>query len=206
MKPNQSNRRSRNKGGKRSGGGGQNRSNPRNQNQIKQMLDKFNSQGRDARQAGDRVAAENFFQHAEHYQRMLNEIEGAGANKSSLSASDAGNSQNSSSEASRGNEKPVIDTPVNDVSKDATPDSEASVGDTPGNEKATAKKKPAATRKRATPKGDLFTSPLDIIESIQAGHSQAEDQDSGQDTGQDTGAKAAKPPRRAPRAKKAAAE
>ena len=36
-----------------------------------QIIDKYQSLARDAQLSGDRVAAENFLQHAEHYTRML---------------------------------------------------------------------------------------------------------------------------------------
>ena len=36
-----------------------------------QIIEKYNQLGRDAQLSNDRVAAENFQQHAEHYQRML---------------------------------------------------------------------------------------------------------------------------------------
>ena len=36
-----------------------------------QIIDKYLQLGRDAQTSGDRVAAENFLQHAEHYQRIL---------------------------------------------------------------------------------------------------------------------------------------
>ena len=38
-----------------------------------QIIDKYNQLARDAQLGNDRVAAENFQQHAEHYTRMLNE-------------------------------------------------------------------------------------------------------------------------------------
>ena len=38
-----------------------------------QIIEKYNQLARDAQLAGDRVATENFQQHAEHYQRMLSE-------------------------------------------------------------------------------------------------------------------------------------
>ena len=38
-----------------------------------QIIDKYTALARDAQLSGDRVAAENFQQHAEHYTRMLNE-------------------------------------------------------------------------------------------------------------------------------------
>ncbi|MGH6931417.1 MAG: DUF4167 domain-containing protein [Dongiaceae bacterium] len=37
-----------------------------------QVLEKYLAMARDATSAGDRVAAENFFQHAEHYFRLIN--------------------------------------------------------------------------------------------------------------------------------------
>jgi flagellar biosynthesis GTPase FlhF len=40
-----------------------------------QVIDKYNQLARDSQLANDRVATENFQQHAEHYQRMLNEAQ-----------------------------------------------------------------------------------------------------------------------------------
>lgn len=40
-----------------------------------QIIDKYQALARDAQLAGDRVAAENFLQHAEHYVRLLNEAQ-----------------------------------------------------------------------------------------------------------------------------------
>src|SRR6056297_2056618 len=40
-----------------------------------QIIDKYNQLARDAQLAGDRVATENFQQHAEHYLRMLAEAQ-----------------------------------------------------------------------------------------------------------------------------------
>jgi hypothetical protein len=37
-----------------------------------QVLEKYLAMARDATSAGDRVAAENFYQHAEHYYRIIN--------------------------------------------------------------------------------------------------------------------------------------
>ena len=40
-----------------------------------QIIDKYNQLTRDAQLSGDRVAAENFQQHAEHYTRLLSEAQ-----------------------------------------------------------------------------------------------------------------------------------
>ena len=39
---------------------------------AQQVLEKYLALARDAYSAGDRVAAENYFQHAEHYYRIIN--------------------------------------------------------------------------------------------------------------------------------------
>ena len=38
-----------------------------------QLLEKYLALARDAQAAGDRIAAENYSQHAEHYFRMIND-------------------------------------------------------------------------------------------------------------------------------------
>ena len=40
-----------------------------------QIIDKYNQLARDSQVSGDRVATENFQQHAEHYLRMLSEAQ-----------------------------------------------------------------------------------------------------------------------------------
>ncbi len=40
---------------------------------LRQFVDKFNNFARESITSGDRIAAEGFYQHADHYQRMLNE-------------------------------------------------------------------------------------------------------------------------------------
>ena len=58
--------------------GGPNRSLESNGPNVKlrgtavQVYDKYQGLARDATSSGDRVAAENYFQHAEHYFRMMN--------------------------------------------------------------------------------------------------------------------------------------
>ena len=41
-----------------------------------QILEKYVALARDAQAAGDRIAAENYYQHAEHYYRLINESGG----------------------------------------------------------------------------------------------------------------------------------
>ncbi len=46
---------------------------PRTRGAIAKALEKYNNLAQDANSNGDRIVAENFFQYAEHYQRLLNE-------------------------------------------------------------------------------------------------------------------------------------
>lgn len=61
------------KGGKSNGGG--NRSENKVRGNPKQLLEKYKTQARDALQAGDRITAEYYLQFADHYQRVLNEMQ-----------------------------------------------------------------------------------------------------------------------------------
>ena len=79
-KPNMKNRqRGRNNGKPRSMGSGGSSRNPnfdggnmRPRGNAQQLMEKFLTMARDATAVGDRVAAENYFQHADHYYRVLN--------------------------------------------------------------------------------------------------------------------------------------
>ncbi len=83
-----------NKGGRRSsGGGGGSSGGAHSANRVydssgpegkvrgtaQQIIDKYMSLARDAQTSGEGVLAENFFQHAEHYQRILTTIQAAEA-------------------------------------------------------------------------------------------------------------------------------
>lgn len=46
-----------------------------------QVLEKYLALARDANAAGDRIAAENFLQHAEHYFRLINQFNGEDPNR-----------------------------------------------------------------------------------------------------------------------------
>jgi Domain of unknown function (DUF4167) len=61
----------------RSGGGGGGGNNPNrgriNISHVTNQRDKFQNQARDAMHSGDRVLSEYYLQHADHYQRLINE-------------------------------------------------------------------------------------------------------------------------------------
>ena len=64
-----------------------------------QVIEKYQALGRDALLAGDRIAAENFFQHAEHYFRVMN-ANGGEAKPKQANGAQRGNNQD---EADAGN-------------------------------------------------------------------------------------------------------
>lgn len=79
MRPAQKSNRSRGRGNRKGGGGGNNinrvydSAGPEGKvrGTPQQIIDKYLSLARDAQTSGDRVGAENFLQHAEHYQRIM---------------------------------------------------------------------------------------------------------------------------------------
>lgn len=77
MRPQQQNRRMRGRGNNRKGPNPLNRSYESNGPDVKirgtaqQIADKYATLARDAQSAGDRVMAENYLQHAEHYNRII---------------------------------------------------------------------------------------------------------------------------------------
>ena len=62
---NNSGRRPQNRGGNFDANSGRNRGN------AQQLMEKYLTLARDAASQGDRIAAENFFQHADHYYRVV---------------------------------------------------------------------------------------------------------------------------------------
>ena len=77
MRQSQGPKRSRNRGGNNNRRGGRQQSfdsngpNVRIRGNAPQILEKYLTLARDASSSGDRVAAENFSQHAEHYHRVI---------------------------------------------------------------------------------------------------------------------------------------
>src|SRR5688572_27882037 len=95
MRPGQS-KRSRGRNGGGGGGGGPHHNRPRLPHRVQtfdsngpnvkirgnayQVFERYVSLAREAQASGDRVAAENFYQHAEHYFRIMN-AQGDGQNQ-----------------------------------------------------------------------------------------------------------------------------
>lgn len=92
MRQNPNSRRSRGRGGRKPGGNNRNQifdSNgpgARVRGNSAQIYEKYQQLARDASSAGDRVAAENFYQHAEHYYRLM---DAAGLNRPAATSDDS---------------------------------------------------------------------------------------------------------------------
>jgi hypothetical protein len=67
---------------------------------AQQILDKYLTLARDASAAGDRIAAEGFFQHVEHYQRVLNSDSGKPSNQQN---------RNHNNNSNKGQPQPQLD-------------------------------------------------------------------------------------------------
>lgn len=87
MKQGSSNRRSRSRGSNKRHSGGRSNNFESNGPEVKirgsaqQVQEKYLALARDANVTGDRIAAEAFFQFAEHYHRIINGDSGNGAGK-----------------------------------------------------------------------------------------------------------------------------
>ena len=96
MRQQQKSNRARGRGNRKGGGGGNNvnrvyeSAGPEGKvrGTPQQIMDKYLSLARDAQTSGDRVTAENFLQHAEHYQRILIQALGSQAERRETAAPD----------------------------------------------------------------------------------------------------------------------
>ena len=89
---------------------------------AQQVLDKYQALGRDAMTAGDRIAAESFFQFAEHYHRIVN-VDGAPVTSNQNSQNNQpGQDQNRDRHDRQGSDQSeaVVEVPVIDASAEET--------------------------------------------------------------------------------------
>ena len=77
-----------------------------------QIIDKYQSLAHDSQLSGDRVSAENFQQHSEHYARLLLEAQKDIAEKSAAQESLAGVSSKENTKPDSGENKDLSDVPA----------------------------------------------------------------------------------------------
>lgn len=153
---NSNNRNNQQRGGRNNGGNRGGKGQPRNPNQVKQLLDKYLSQAREMAQSGDRVAAEGISQHAEHYQRLYNELQ-AGKQEKQQANQINNKHAKADDENSEAEAKPVDQAELKENSDAKTDDK---IEDRP---KAEVKEKP-----KAKPKAKPKSKPEDKSEGVAA--------------------------------------
>ncbi|MEL7470664.1 MAG: DUF4167 domain-containing protein [Pseudomonadota bacterium] len=135
MRSAQKSNRSRGRGNRKGGGGGGNNINRvydsagpegKVRGTPQQIIDKYLSLARDAQTSGDRVAAENFLQHAEHYQRILIQ-----ATQSQEQARREAQEAATDQPADRPNEATAVPLPVEQPSVPAAPVPEMTAAQAP---------------------------------------------------------------------------
>lgn len=120
-----------------SGGGGRRGGSPRSQSfdsngpdikvrgNAQQVVDKYQALAREASTAGDPVMAENYYQHAEHYFRVLN-ANGGGDNRQGNRPQENNNNNNGNNDANGADENPQQHgNPTQEATPAAAPESGA---------------------------------------------------------------------------------
>jgi len=116
MKQVSSNRRSRSRGSNKRHSGGRNNSFESNGPEVKirgsaqQVQEKYLALARDANASGDRIAAEAFFQYAEHYHRIINNDGNNGTGKGQNRGGRDNKKQSGPAKTAPQGETEVIDT------------------------------------------------------------------------------------------------
>jgi len=85
----------------------------RNNHNAPKLIDKYNNLAREALSSGDKILSENYFQHADHFTRILNEQENLKKSKYSEAKSDIENIQ----KKNESNIKKFSDDEVKDTDK-----------------------------------------------------------------------------------------
>ncbi|WP_408901863.1 DUF4167 domain-containing protein [Plastoroseomonas hellenica] len=125
------------------GGGGGNGNQPMNRNHVfdssgpdmrlrgtaQQLFEKYLQLGRDATGGGDRVMAESYFQHAEHYFRILNAMNQAQQPPPQQPQGRRYQNQPDGGDQPEGGEQPEMNGHANGHAADAEDDAETATGE-----------------------------------------------------------------------------
>lgn len=157
MKQSQNPRRSRgHRGGRRPGQQGRNTNFESNgpdgkiRGNAHQVIEKYQALGRDALTAGDRIAAENYFQHAEHYFRVMN-----------ANGGDAKAKQQQGNGAWRGNGQDEAARPAESAAPEAAESAEAAEATEVASSLDNGESADAAAEKEDAPSGKGSDAPSD---------------------------------------------
>jgi hypothetical protein len=138
-----------------------NRNEPKVRGNPKQLTEKYKNQAREALQAGDRMQAEYYFQFADHYQRVLNEMRGPNNNNQNQNNADQGDdAEDGTPHRRRNHRRNHRNRNGNDGSEQNQPNAEQGTADTnqpsasDTNVESGGEEKPAPKRRRTKPQSD----------------------------------------------------
>ena len=92
----------------------------RNNHNAPKLIEKYNNLAREALSGGDKILSENYFQHADHFTRVLNEQESFKKTKFSLNIEENKNQTNLNKVDQEVNKEGIKDKVVSDKEKDET--------------------------------------------------------------------------------------
>ena len=85
----------------------------RNNHNASKLIEKYNDLAREALSSGDKILSENYFQHADHFTRILNEQESYRKSKFSNESSEANKSDQEDNSDSKIKDEPIKKDLVN---------------------------------------------------------------------------------------------
>ena len=92
----------------------------RNNHNAPKLIEKYNNLAREALSGGDKILSENYFQHADHFTRVLNEQESFKKTKFSLNIEENKNQTNLNKVDQEVNKEGIKDKVVSDKEVDET--------------------------------------------------------------------------------------
>ena len=87
----------------------------RNNHNASKLHEKYNNLAREALSSGDKILSENYFQHADHFKRILNDQENVRKMKSS-SINQVDNNKSQVAEDTEKNDKPIVEKIQSEIS------------------------------------------------------------------------------------------
>ena len=87
----------------------------RNNHNAPKLIEKYNNLAREALSSGDKILSENYFQHADHFKRILNDQENVRKMKSS-SINQVDNNKSQVAEDTEKNDKPIVEKIQSEIS------------------------------------------------------------------------------------------
>ena len=87
----------------------------RNNHNASKLHEKYNNLAREALSSGDKIVSENYFQHADHFKRILNDQENVRKMKSS-SINQVDNNKSQVAEDTEKNDKPIVEKIQSEIS------------------------------------------------------------------------------------------